>query len=403
MVAFGTLSFALMVSPAVHAQATTGAQVDIQSAQPTALSTKAVSVSEGMAPATAPAPSLASAPMVTTTTSGSAPAMNNSTTVTVTATANAQNEVAQDSALAANSALRTENLKNARLQRESDNESRLIEKLEQGRLEDESRRAADIEKFKAGTGEAAQMAPAPMAPALLAPVAPVEAAPVAAPAEVAPIQEAAVPAATTVIVTQIEKEESDASFAVSPFVGYRWTSGNYALKVQNRFVGGLALEGAITKWLSLEGNFNFAQDEFRNKGNQQMVPSAYGPSSYPSSYGYYIRTRNTFGVMVGAKSGYELGRFKPFVAAAVGGRFSKYNIDDAYTKAVAQAAGWSRSTNNMLASAGLGVDYKVMRNFAIGTRVDYEMVLNKKNNAMNQIYGDSANGYRAALTAALVF
>lgn len=386
--AYTALTFTWVMSASAFAQTevVSTATAGSTNSLPSALSASPVSVSEGMAPAAAPAAPVAAAPTTVAATSPSTVG-GNSTTVNVNAAANATADAQNESFVDG----RMDNLKRERMRREANNEGRLIEKLEQGRLEDESRRAEEIEKFR-GRGEEPQ-AMAPVAPAPAPTPAPVETTVIA-------------PVIVNTIETEAQESESSEAtptrLRVSPYIGYRWTSGSYALKVQNRFATGILLEGAITNWLSLEGSFNFAQDEFRNKGGVYAT-SAYNNSTYASNYSSFIRTRNTFGVMGGAKIGLTWRSFRPFASAGFGGRFSKYDIDSYYVKQMAAAAGWQRSTNGLIASAGAGLDYSIARNFGVGVRYDFEASLNKKKNAMNAIYGDSANGSRISANVQVMF
>ncbi len=290
-------------------------------------------------------------------------------------------------------------LRRERLRKELDNEARVLERIEKGRLEDEGRRRDAIEGFETSiynrqTQEANAKAPleivqvtAPEAPVVAAPVAPVA------------VSES----------RSFSNPRGRGEVRIAPHAGYRWFENNNSqLKARNLFLTGFGLEGSVNDYLAFEGSFTYGRDEFDYR---YLSPGSYVSPNYmlPSNYGYYpntfygpqalafpvTRSRDSYEAQVGVKVGMVVDRVRPYVSAGIGGIIQKYNIDDSYTTAQARAAGWSRTTTQVLANLGGGLNVSLADNLMIGARFDYQPIVNRKSNdPMNMIYGDSKNRYR---------
>lgn len=309
-----------------------------------------------------------------------------------------------------------------RLRQELENETRMLERVEQGRLQDETRRAQAIESFKATVGSDGAMAPATtgsnnMQGSLL------DATPVTAlaansnvPAQMMAPTSGAAFASEASISTSIV----DSRFIVSPFVGYRWTDEKFnEFDVDNIVTAGISVGGLLNSYIGLEGVFAYAYDKFETR--TFAVPTPYGPAYGPApvpvpGYGYNpyyngynpysanaYRARDSFELTGGVKVGYFRGRVNPFATARAGGILQKYRIDNAYTTQQAANIGWSRSTTHGLAEFGGGVDFRIDRSVNLGARFDYQTILASQNTAMNQLYGDARDRYRAVAELAIKF
>ena len=315
---------------------------------------------------------------------------------------------------------RAEFMRRERMRKELENESRVVEKIEEGRLQDESQRARMIEDFKASNKNSTAAEAAAAAPAIQsAPVAPI-----GAPTSM-------MTPATGTVITPVSadegvslsavKSDSTSAFKLAPFAGRRWFENGAVSEMHpnNLFVVGATLEGAVNSYLSIEGSFSYGRDEF-NYSNYGMsayaggfVGAGYGPSYYNNPYAqtpYYgsyavvpVRSRDTFEIGTAVKIGTNIDRVRPYGIAGIGGILQRYNIDDSYTTAAANSIGWQRSTTNMLGDFGGGLDLSLAKNMSAGARFDYQPVLNRQYSEMNRIYGDAQNRYRVTGNFQLIF
>lgn len=317
--------------------------------------------------------------------------------------------------------------------REQVNEERLMEKIEEDRIDGEKVRTRSIEgvKFSGTKGD-------------------LETVPVASAGAAASASgNGSATAIATVSTTESGSREflGMTKFKLSPTIGYRWTQGNsYSNLVgpgvampqgssQNLGVYGVSLEGVLNRYLSVEGNFLFGRDRL-------SLANGYGSAYYGNGYnggGYYgngggfgggvgyvgngyvgngynpygvggstyMGYRDTYEVNLGAKAGYEFNSgVRPFVAGAVGGTFQRYSIDNAFTLANATAAGWARTTNYFTSTFGGGLDYQMTRMFGLGARFDYQVVMTGSSpvvNGMRYSFGDAQNRMRLTASAQVIF
>jgi opacity protein-like surface antigen len=203
---------------------------------------------------------------------------------------------------------------------------------------------------------------------------------------------------------------STGEIRIAPHAGYRWFENNNSqLKAENRFLTGFSLEGAVNSHFAFEGSFTYGRDEFNYRylsagsyvNNNYLLPYNYG--SYPNIFygpqalAYPVtRSRDSYEASAGVKVGVTVDRVRPFLSAGIGGIIQKYNIDDRYTTAQARAAGWSRTTTQVIANLGGGLNIALADNLLVGGRFDYQPIVNRKSgDVMNIIYGDAKNRYRA--------
>jgi hypothetical protein len=290
---------------------------------------------------------------------------------------------------------RSDLLRRERLRAELENESRVLEKVEQGRLEDESLRAKTIEGFKSsvsgGNKDDEKNQDAPLSSV-----------PVQAPLTL-PAQTGALPVETSSAVT-VSVRSARPSFMLTPFAGYRWTVNERSeFDVQNRGMAGVMFGGALSRYLAIEGAFSYSRDQFASRTVQAYpMQYQYGPGyynqngyyNYGYNNGYYggydsFRARNTFDLSAGVKLGVPVQMVTPFVVGRLGGQLNKYEIDNSFTTAQAQNIGWSRSSTHTTGVVGGGLDVAVGRDVDFGGRWEYMSILNRRYNEMDRIYGDS--------------
>ncbi len=301
---------------------------------------------------------------------------------------------------------RAEMLRQRRVRSEVENETRLLERLEEGRLNDERVRQGSIETYYSSVAGGNTVAGSSTATATAIGNNPTAVA--VANTEVSNDIET-VPVVATGMSTEVVSSGNGflgmGSFSLAPFAGYRWfdNGGNY-YRAENRITAGVNLEGKFNRYLSFEGAFTYGYDKFYEQG-------VYGMGGFGhQNYGIIgaTRSRDTFEVTGGLKASMQLSsKVTPFIAGSLGGMLSNYNIDDSFTTADLREAGLSRSTTQFIGNMGGGFDVKLARNFSIGSRFDYQIALNKKNyyrpDNMNTIWGDQANRYRLTGSLQLVF
>ena len=173
---------------------------------------------------------------------------------------------------------------------------------------------------------------------------------------------------------------------------------------------GATLEGALNDFISIEGSFSYAKDNY----SYNTVSSGYGStcstcSGYQGggygqqSYGNYYSPqaitlsagkRNTLEFGTGIKLGVRIQKIRPFAAAGIAANLNRYTIDDPQTLAYANDAGWSRSSLNVLGNFGGGMDVNFSKNIGLGARFDYQAVLNKSDSAFKAIWSENSPRYR---------
>jgi len=317
---------------------------------------------------------------------------------------------------------RADLLKDERRRQEIENEVRLIEKVEEGRLEDERSRSTSIGGFSATSARQGEYVTVEAQSAAMATV-PVSAVGSNVGSSVASANAVALSEVSTISTTV--RSSSSSTFSLSPFAGYRWMEdGNTQFKVRNLYVTGVNLSGQMNKFLGLEGSFTYGRDEMRqryyntNVYNQPYNRNSgyYGNSYYgnrnrntgsyynqSSVYGF-VRSRDSFDIAANAKLGYMVGSVRPYALGGIGGMMQKYNIDNSYTTQQARYAGFDRNTTHVTAQFGGGVDIELASNFTLGGRFDYQRVFDSnKYPLMNSLYGDGINRYRLVGSLQVIF
>lgn len=312
---------------------------------------------------------------------------------------------------------RAEMLRQRRVRREVENETRLLERLEEGRLADERVREGSIEGYYSSVAGSAASASASAsgneasASAAAAAVASndLQTVPVAQTGATATAVATATAGDVSVLSTEAEFLGMS-SFSLSPFIGYRWFDNNapVAYRARNVFTAGLMMQGKFNQYLSFEGSFAYGYDKF------YMNQIAYGYFGMPNNYNFNTgESRDTFELNGGLRLSKTFSNvFTPYIAGSVGGLLSKYNIDNPYVQNYHRSIGLARMTTHFMGNLGGGMDYQVASNLSLGVRFDYQAVLDGDSvsfdpsvgqNAMSAIWGDRADRYRATGSLNLVF
>ncbi len=286
-----------------------------------------------------------------------------------------------------------------RARQEGRTEGMTLRKLEDGRLKDEGNRQRMIEPLDFSSEGASTS---------IRQTQEIEVAPAVAPVAIGARQE---------IATSVNSSDSasrDSSFSLSPVIGYRWyQNNNYMFKAQNQYLTGVQMSGEVNKYMGLEASFTYGRDNLRP--NYIYNGNYYAPQQYNnnySSYGNYnygygqmvtVRTRDSYEFGGALKLGYSASMVRPYALIGLTHVTQRYNIDDGATKAYAESIGWTRSTTNMAANYGAGLDVKLDRYLAVGARFDYQYTINRKASYMHDLYGDQDNRMRVMGTIQLVF
>lgn len=298
----------------------------------------------------------------------------------------------QDQLSSVSSESRADVLRRERIRQELENESRLIEKIEEDRIATESSRANNIEGLTftnspdssvtsvAGDLEVIEVAVAPVDTSV-APVAPVATV-------------SSYPAVTST------SKMSTTQFSIAPLAGYRWTPNNNSeFRSENRGIGGVAVEGRIANIVGLEANYLFGRDRLQPRVYGSNVYGGYNNFAMPyNDYGFFyqIPNRETHEFNGNVKLGWFVGKVKPYALAGIGAMYTSYaSIDDPVTRAQAEAIGWQRSSTHFVGNLGGGLDVKLADNFSIGARVEYQHIFGRGVLVgpynIDAIYGDSKN------------
>ncbi len=270
---------------------------------------------------------------------------------------------------------------------ERDNESRLIEKIEEGRLRDEQERSKRVEgldsSFSSTTGVYGAQAYA--------------SAGVVQPADVVPVVAVAQASPTSSVTgAYAVSDSSETKFRVAPFIGKRWLYDGYSeFNAWNILTTGVGLQGTLANYLGLEGNFTYGRDEFTYNGS-------YGPYGNMGTYINDMRTRDTFEFGANMIIGPMNKKLRPYGLAGLGVMYNRYNIDDEFTKQQLQSIGWQRATTHAFSNFGGGLDYQLSKSFAIGGRIDYQYVYGSASE-MDRIWGDNRNSLRGSANLTLQF
>jgi hypothetical protein len=357
---------------------------ELRSSNENTLSTQPVSISTGMSPRVAPQPNL-TVPSVSTGIGGNNPGNANTGGVQVQSV---NVSTVQDTNTNSNN--RADLIRRERLRRELENETRLLEKIEEGRLEDESRRAKTVDSFdsKLPGEETTHSAPVVVA---------------------APIYAVNTPMTmpSTLTSTVSSDNSSSASFKVTPFVGYRWyrNSFNSIFRMQNLFLVGASIEGSFNPYLGLEGSFTYGRDQIANQGFSYAGYSpavyrgnclgcgGYGNNVYGAG-GTNVNSRDSFEFVGSVKAGIPAAKVKPYGVAGIGFLHQQYNLNPSYTAAIYQASGLDTATNHMMGVFGGGIDVEVAQNFSLGARFDYQTIVNRRLTDMQIKFGDTNDRYR---------
>ena len=310
---------------------------------------------------------------------------------------------------------RADMLRKRRMQREIENETRLLERLEAGRLTDERAREGAIEGYDSTVSNGAAAAASAYGNGYVAS---------AAAAASASSGMVSVPVTSTgsatAIATATSSGSSDGfsllgmgSFKLVPFAGYRWYDNRnaYFYDAQNRITAGLTLEGVVSKNVSIEGTFTYGRDVFNERFG--MLNGGFGAFGNQGNFGQnaclgggfvcQARARDTFEVSGGLKLGHNFGKFRPYIAGSLGGMLSMYDIDHQGTNIILEQAGLNRSSTQFLGNFGGGFDFGFSQSLSAGARFDYQASLNRNNTMFDQIWGDNANRFRLTGSLQLQF
>lgn len=297
----------------------------------------------------------------------------------------------QDQSNAVVSESRADVLRRERIRQELENESRLIEKIEEDRIATESNRANSIEGLTFTDSPDASVT---------AVAGDLEVVEVSTSAVAAPAPAVAVPAtaATTPSYSSLAAPAklSTTRFSIAPLAGYRWTPNNNSeFRSENRGIGGVAVEGRIANIVGLEANYLFGRDRLQPR----VYGNAFNSFALPyNQYGFFyqIPNRETHEFNGNVKLGWFVGKVKPYALAGIGAMYTSYaSIDDPITRAEAEAIGWQRSSTHFVGNLGGGLDVKLADNFSIGARVEYQHIFGRGvvvgPYSIDSIYGDSKN------------
>jgi opacity protein-like surface antigen len=273
-------------------------------------------------------------------------------------------------------------LRRERLRQELKNEGRLLEKIEEGRITSELKRADVIEGVDFNTvGNANSNTANNLETAQVAAV--------AIDGNSNDVQIAQVANTSTLGLNETVATSSASSApmfstgSLSIIGGYRWIHEEFSdYDVQNLGYVGISLSTRIASFFGLEAMGGYGRDRL-------VSPyfSIYDPG-YSDPY-YYARSRDVFEVAANAKLGLLKGKFQPYILGGVGALHQRYNIDNVYTSMEADYAGWSRTTTKLVGNIGGGIDFSINKNLGFGVRYEYNYVFNKKYNPMDGLYGDS--------------
>ncbi len=285
-------------------------------------------------------------------------------------------------------------LRQKRLKREQENESLLIEKLEEERLNAAVGRGEVISDIK--------MAPKAEAPVVENNVAPVVASVVASEGDHSPnviisgnefqsteiaavdSPEAVAPSTGSTSYTSNAKQSS---WGLKPFAGMRWYSDRYSEFVPtNVFVLGVAIQGQFNEWFGVEGNITYAFDEFE--------------------YGHPANNRDVYDINANAVLGHKIGNtgLRPYVLAGLGLSYQDYNIDDAWVEDAGRNRGIQRSTTHLVGNLGAGLDFSISENMSVGARFDYQTFFDGDDGSdIDHFFGDTLDRYQGSLNAKFVF
>ncbi len=304
----------------------------------------------------------------------------------------------QDQDNQTNSNNRADVLRRERIRQELENESRLIEKIEEDRITTEGGRANSIEGMAFSNATTTTVAAGGDIEVVEVNANTMQTAPLAAPLAAAPMYAHA-----------DSSGFSSTEFMIAPMAGYRWTPDNNSEFIsQNVIITGVSLEGRVGSFLGLEANYIYGRDNLNQRYG--VGPYAYnngcGSGCAGGFYGN-IRTRDTHEFNANAKLGWFVGKIKPYALAGIGGMYTGYNIDDPYTKAYAKSIGWRRSSVNMVSNFGGGIDFKINRSLSVGSRVEYQYIFGNKNVGdpydISNIYGDTKGRVKALGSLQLTF
>ena len=325
-------------------------------------------------------------------------------------------------------------LRRERIRQELNNETRLIEKLEQGRIKDEKKRSNAIEDLKTTVAHSTPVVQDKG----------VEIIPVgnAVPTETVYVGGHTSSCSTgncgesTVVVESHNPSSPLSQFWLTPMVGIRdYKDSGKVYENSSSFLVGVALEGNIYSVLGIEGSFLYGRDKLKSKNNgygfhngnhhdpfnsfnshgnynHSQYGNGYdnrhghhngGFDPYSNNFGSHSMTRQTFEFAANLKARVPFWVIKPY--GLVGGAF-KYSKYDNHQNNNGSFGffdpGFKGSTTKALLNVGLGVD-STWDNFGVGARVVYQKVLNGDNDTMNHYYGDSEDRYYGVLSASLIF
>ncbi len=263
-------------------------------------------------------------------------------------------------------------LRRERMRQELRNEGRLLEKIEEGRINSELKRSDTIEgvDFSAANGansnnlETSQVAAVSVdGPAQV---------------QVAQVANSGIGLSGSTETTSDSRSSFLSNGNLTFSAGYRWMpqddrTGEY--DIMNLGYFNVAFGSNIASFFGLEASVGYGRDRF--------------DSNYNYSYYEIYRSRDVFDVATNAKIGMLKGRTQAYVLGGIGAIHQRYNIDDQYTTEQAEFAGWTRTSTRLMSNLGIGLEYAMNRNMGIGARFEWNHILNGKSNPMDAIWGDS--------------
>ncbi len=279
-------------------------------------------------------------------------------------------------------------LRRERLRQEIKNEGRILEKVEEDRINSELKRTESIEKIDLS---GVKINPTTLETAQVTAVA------VDGPAEV---QVSQVSNSSTLSLgdsVALSSADDRTTGKISFSAGYRWMPYQpfFGFDVQNMGFFSGAIETKLGSAMAIEGSFGYGRDRITTPF-YEMTPGYIDAA-------YYARSRDVFEVAANVKLGYLKGSFQPFVLGGIGAAHQRYNIDDFYTLAEADAAGWSRTSTRMVGNLGAGVDFAMNKNIGFGIRYEWNYIFNKHLNNMDDLYGDSSDRMKVVGSLQIAF
>ena len=267
---------------------------------------------------------------------------------------------------------------------EMNTETRIVEKLEQSRMEDEKKRAAVLFGDKFDALQNGQQAPAPMAPA-------VQVAPAPQPVQPIYVEQKREP---VVAAPAVEEKETLSRDAVREEVRAALDEDSKAVvaPVELRYFGAYAGIGEYPDVKNVKGNYTLGA-AFGTRYEYFMVEGAFMMSNYGVdvnnyTYGGYRMDSydvNQYQGSLTAKYQMLGGMVRPIIGGTIAYSYRKYALTNSYTNA-------SQDTGNSQAidlGINTGIDLEFSPKFSLGVDFRYMFNMSSKitSNYSNSSYG----------------